>query len=163
MTKLAFVSLYFMTLSQKNTSTGKNIQNIYFATFFCRKENVIYICTLFLGRLAQLVQSIWFTPRGSGVRIPHRPQTISPAIRAVSHLCSLFISFYSQKINKYYIGFSSNVPERLCKHNRNSKGFSSAGRPWIIINTEPFDTKKYAMKRENNLKNGKTGNDWRLS
>ncbi len=26
-----------------------------------------------LGRLAQLVQSIWFTPRGSGVRIPHRP------------------------------------------------------------------------------------------
>ena len=26
------------------------------------------------GRLAQLVQSIWFTPRGSGVRIPHRPQ-----------------------------------------------------------------------------------------
>ena len=27
-----------------------------------------------MGRLAQLVQSIWFTPRGSGVRIPHRPQ-----------------------------------------------------------------------------------------
>ena len=27
-----------------------------------------------IGRLAQLVQSIWFTPRGSGVRIPHRPQ-----------------------------------------------------------------------------------------
>ena len=26
------------------------------------------------GRLAQLVQSIWFTPRGSGVRIPQRPQ-----------------------------------------------------------------------------------------
>ena len=27
-----------------------------------------------IGQLAQLVQSIWFTPRGSGVRIPHRPQ-----------------------------------------------------------------------------------------
>lgn len=26
------------------------------------------------GRLAQLVQSISFTPRGSGVRIPHCPQ-----------------------------------------------------------------------------------------
>ena len=26
------------------------------------------------GSLAQLVQSIWFTPRGSGVRIPQRPQ-----------------------------------------------------------------------------------------
>ena len=27
------------------------------------------------GLLAQLVQSIWFTPRGSGVRIPQGPQT----------------------------------------------------------------------------------------
>ena len=26
------------------------------------------------GFLAQLVQSIWFTPRGSGVRIPQDPQ-----------------------------------------------------------------------------------------
>ncbi len=28
----------------------------------------------FSGRLAQLVQSTWFTPKGSGVRLPHRPQ-----------------------------------------------------------------------------------------
>jgi hypothetical protein len=38
---------------------------------------VPYICTrnqAECGRLAQLVQSISFTPRGSGVRIPHRPQ-----------------------------------------------------------------------------------------
>lgn len=26
------------------------------------------------GRVAQLVQSTWFTPKGSGVRIPSRPQ-----------------------------------------------------------------------------------------
>ena len=36
-----------------------------------------YLCIAFetevYGRLAQLVQSIWFTPRGSGVRIPQRP------------------------------------------------------------------------------------------
>ena len=30
-----------------------------------------------LGLLAQLVQSIWFTPRGSGVRIPQGPQKLS--------------------------------------------------------------------------------------
>ena len=30
-----------------------------------------------LGRLAQLVQSTWFTPKGSGVRIPQRPQKTS--------------------------------------------------------------------------------------
>ena len=34
------------------------------------------------GRLAQLVQSIWFTPRGSGVRISHRPQTQKPVTKS---------------------------------------------------------------------------------
>ena len=30
------------------------------------------------GRVAQLVQSTWFTPKGSGVRIPSRPHKIPP-------------------------------------------------------------------------------------
>jgi putative endonuclease len=59
---------------------------------------------------------------------------------------------YSERIDKYYIGFSSNVQERLCKHNRNSKGFSSSGRPWILVYTEGFDNKKVAMVREKNHK-----------
>ena len=44
----------------------------YVAAFFLK---VLYITVkdFFIGRLAQLVQSTSFTPRGSGVRIPHRP------------------------------------------------------------------------------------------
>ena len=56
------------------------------------------------GRLAQLVQSIWFTPRGSGVRIPHRPQrkpklivSVFFMIKGVESLLSL--SFNHKKIN----------------------------------------------------------------
>jgi putative endonuclease len=62
---------------------------------------------------------------------------------------------YSQKIDKYYIGFSSNVPERLCKHNRNSKGFSNAGKPWVLVYQETFENKKEAMARESQLKKWK--------
>ena len=62
---------------------------------------------------------------------------------------------YSQKIDKYYIGFSSNVNERLSKHNRNSKGFSNTGKPWILVYQETFSNKKDAMARENQLKNWK--------
>ena len=44
----------------------------------CSFQKKPYLCIAFetevYGRLAQLVQSIWFTPRGSGVRIPQRPQ-----------------------------------------------------------------------------------------
>jgi putative endonuclease len=62
---------------------------------------------------------------------------------------------YSQRIDKYYIGFSSNISDRLCKHNRNSKGFSSTGKPWIIVYTEAFQNKKDAMAREKQLKKWK--------
>jgi putative endonuclease len=62
---------------------------------------------------------------------------------------------YSQRIDKYYIGYSSNVQERLRKHNRHSKGFSSTGIPWILVYVEPFDTKTEAMERESQLKRWK--------
>ena len=57
----------------------------------------MYLCTAFreryynpntkFGRLAQLVQSICLTSRGSGVRIPQRPPEI---IRSYIHLSGLF-------------------------------------------------------------------------
>jgi len=62
---------------------------------------------------------------------------------------------YSQKIDKYYIGYSSNVLDRLSKHNSKSKGFSNTGRPWIIVYTEEFVNKKDAMNRERQLKKWK--------
>ncbi len=62
---------------------------------------------------------------------------------------------YSEKIDKYYIGFSSDVQDRLRKHNNASKGFTNTGRPWIIVYTESFDNKKDAENRENQLKRWK--------
>ncbi len=62
---------------------------------------------------------------------------------------------YSHKIDKYYIGFSANIKDRICKHNRLSKGFTATGRPWILVYSEAFDNKKDAMKREAQLKKWK--------
>jgi len=62
---------------------------------------------------------------------------------------------YSQKLDKYYIGSSADVEDRLRKHNRRSKGFSSLGKPWILLYTECFDIKKEAMAREKQLKSRK--------
>jgi putative endonuclease len=47
------------------------------------------------------------------------------------------------------------VHDRLLKHNRKSKRFSSLGRPWILVYAESFDNKKDAMNREKKLKNWK--------
>jgi putative endonuclease len=62
---------------------------------------------------------------------------------------------YSQKLDKYYIGFSSDVNVRLLKHNRSNKGFSSLGKPWVIVHTELFPDKSQAMAREKQLKKWK--------
>jgi putative endonuclease len=62
---------------------------------------------------------------------------------------------YSGKIDKYYIGFSADIAERLLKHNRSVRGFSSTGKPWSLVYTEHFRVKKNAMEREKQLKNWK--------
>ncbi len=61
----------------------------------------------------------------------------------------------SLKLDKYYIGLSSNVADRLKKHNRKSKGFTDKGRPWTLVYSESFSSKKEAMSREQQLKSWK--------
>ncbi len=62
---------------------------------------------------------------------------------------------YSARIDKYYIGYSSNVNVRLLKHNTSNSGFTSTGKPWIVVYTEAFKDKKTAMTRERQIKNWK--------
>jgi putative endonuclease len=62
---------------------------------------------------------------------------------------------YSQKLDKYYIGYSTNVEDRLKKHNSISKGFTNLGKPWILMYSEQYESKKEAMTREKQLKNWK--------
>ena len=67
---------------------------------------------------------------------------------------------YSQTFDKIYIGFTSNLEERIKSHNElGKKGWTVAFRPWQIIHTEVFENKADAMKREKELKGGK-GREW---
>ncbi len=60
---------------------------------------------------------------------------------------------FSKKYGKIYIGYSSDVKDRLISHNeRATKGYTIKFRPWILVHTEDFMTKKEALKREKELK-----------
>ncbi|MEY2867850.1 MAG: hypothetical protein RIR01_250 [Bacteroidota bacterium] len=62
---------------------------------------------------------------------------------------------YSEKFNKTYIGFTSNLIERFKSHNSlSTKGYTLKFRPWNIIHVEFFSSKSEAMKREKYLKTG---------
>ncbi|MBV8389836.1 MAG: GIY-YIG nuclease family protein, partial [Mucilaginibacter sp.] len=48
---------------------------------------------------------------------------------------------YSQKFNKIYIGYTSDLAHRFLSHNQlATKGYTIKFRPWVIAHTEEFET-----------------------
>ncbi|MES2332216.1 MAG: GIY-YIG nuclease family protein [Bacteroidota bacterium] len=67
---------------------------------------------------------------------------------------------YSPSHNKIYVGFTSNLEQRLLSHNDlGKKGWTIKFRPWTLVHTEVFNTKVEALLREKQLKTGK-GREW---
>jgi len=63
---------------------------------------------------------------------------------------------YSEKHDKIYIGYTSNLQQRLISHNElATKGWTIKFRPWKLIYKEEYETKSEAMKREKQLKSYK--------
>jgi len=62
---------------------------------------------------------------------------------------------YSTKFDKIYIGYSSSLIQRFYSHNIfSTKGYTIKFRPWIVVYTEFFESKKDAINRERWLKSG---------
>ena len=60
---------------------------------------------------------------------------------------------YSKDYNKIYIGFTSDLEQRLLSHNElGKKGWTMKFRPWQLIYKEVYQMKSDAMKREKELK-----------
>jgi putative endonuclease len=63
---------------------------------------------------------------------------------------------YSETRQKYYIGSTGNLAKRLDQHNSSRIGFTSVGKPWSLVHSEPYTTKTEALKREQYLKRMKS-------
>jgi putative endonuclease len=62
---------------------------------------------------------------------------------------------YSLSFDRYYIGSTENIEERLKKHLANHKGFSGKAKDWKIKYKEEFGNKAEALNREKQLKQWK--------
>lgn len=67
----------------------------------------------------------------------------------------------SEKDNRYYIGYTSNINTRLIWHNEGKNISTKYRRPLILIYKEKFSTKKDAMRREREIKSYKGGNEFK--
>ena len=63
---------------------------------------------------------------------------------------------YSISINKYYIGITSNLDQRIRKHNSNHKGFTGRANDWELKYSENYDSKNEAKRREEQIKSWKS-------
>ena len=67
---------------------------------------------------------------------------------------------HSPTYDKIYIGYSSIIEERLRSHNAlGTKGWTLKYRPWVLVHTESFETKREALRREKQLKPSR-GREW---
>ncbi len=63
---------------------------------------------------------------------------------------------YSPTKEKYYIGYTSNLEDRIIRHNQKSKGFTGNTNDWEVVYTEKYETKEVAMQRELQIKSWKS-------
>ena len=63
---------------------------------------------------------------------------------------------FSKKLDRYYIGFTSDIKSRIEKHNQKHKGYTGKANDWILVYFEEFETKKEALLREREIKNWKS-------
>ncbi|MFZ9981924.1 MAG: GIY-YIG nuclease family protein [Cyclobacteriaceae bacterium] len=54
----------------------------------------------------------------------------------------------SEKTRTFYYGHTSDLDNRLKKHNEGKVKYTKSRRPWILIYSESFVTKSEAYKRE---------------
>ena len=65
-------------------------------------------------------------------------------------------ALFSPSFNKIYIGYSSDLEQRLISHNKLAiKGYTVKFRPWKLVYSEVHTSKKEALSREKQLKSAK--------
>jgi putative endonuclease len=62
---------------------------------------------------------------------------------------------YSQKFDKIYIGYTSDLQKRIGEHNSGRSRFTKSYMPWELVYSEEIPTRSFAMKREKELKSHK--------
>ena len=63
---------------------------------------------------------------------------------------------FSKNLDKYYIGYTADLQQRLIKHLANHKGFTARANDWSLVYQESYSTKEEAYRREREIKKWKS-------
>ena len=63
---------------------------------------------------------------------------------------------YSSRLDKYYVGSTTDMDRRLTDHNRGKEKFTKMGVPWELVYRENFQELLPARQREHYIKKMKS-------
>ena len=69
---------------------------------------------------------------------------------------SFIYILFSQTLNKYYVGSTTDLDRRFAEHNRGKEKFTKTGIPWLLVYSETFEELKQARQRETYIKKMKS-------
>ena len=61
----------------------------------------------------------------------------------------------SQKDDRYYVGSTNDLVERLQRHNQGRSKYTKDNGPWELVYTEEYPDRSTAIRRENSIKKRK--------
>ena len=59
---------------------------------------------------------------------------------------------HSEKLDRYYVGSTNNVNNRLLRHNGSQGSYTKKGVPWILVKSFELSTRSEAVKFEMKIK-----------
>ena len=63
---------------------------------------------------------------------------------------------YSISVDRYYVGQTSNLEDRLKRHNQGRSKYTKSGIPWTLKYKESFGTRSEAKAREKKFKSAES-------
>ncbi len=60
----------------------------------------------------------------------------------------MFITYilYSNALDKYYIGYTSDINARIIRHNQSSKSFTERTKDWVLVTKKVSKTNQRLLK-----------------
>ncbi len=130
----------------------------------------MYICTRnteivkhFIGAISSAGSEHLVYTEGVGGSNPSSPTKINPTemwdffIRQdLIYMPYTVYILHSLTKDKFYIGYTANLTERIIRHNQKSKGFTGSTNDWILVFQEEFNSQSEAIQREKQIKSWKS-------
>jgi putative endonuclease len=63
---------------------------------------------------------------------------------------------HSKTLDKYYVGSTNNIEDRIQRHNQGRSTFTKTGIPWELLYFETYQTRSEAYQRELFIKSKKS-------